>query len=261
MNAAAEVKSCSYDFTEQRGKRRSRYPAEPTSNCFPLLACHRIFRKLYNCAMSATNSYELLKDIEKKLKIEYKHRYDIEPYDYQRDKATRAKFALVYKGVFGFGSSTLIVGNELDLDDSVHGIEVIQEYLNSVPRFEGKLRREVRRTKLKEGWWTLLWVDYFTNIDGQEQKIKKLVLESKLSEKHKSEVEGMLLQRENRVLVGWIPPVSEGRAWALATVMSEEAIGETVYPRRMESSLEVGVSLNRAAFDDVERYYTWLNKQ
>ncbi len=197
--------------------------------------------------MSVTNSYELLKEIEKKLKIEYKHRYDIEPYDYQRDEARRAKFALVYKGTFGIGGKTLIVANELDLDDSVHGIEVTQEYLNDVPRFEGKLQRETQRTKLREGWWTLLWVDYFTNIDGQEPEIKKLISESELSEKDKKELEGMLLQKENKEIVGWIPPISEARAWALAIAIAESALGinDVIFPQRMDNYIKTNVSLSR----------------
>lgn len=193
--------------------------------------------------MNATNSYELLKDIEKKLGIKYEHRYDVEPYSYQRDKSYRAKFALVYKGTFGFGNKTLLVSNELDLEDSVHGIDGIQEYLSDVPRYNGKLLVETRRTKLGEGWWTLYWVDYFTNVDGQEDAIKKTVAESKLSPKDKEELEKMLLQKENKEIVGWIPPVSESKAWAFATALAEEALGmnDAVFPKRMDEYLRANV--------------------
>lgn len=167
--------------------------------------------------------FDVLKDIEKKLGLEYKHKYIIEPYD---NKTSKTNFVLIYKGTFWSGTQAFLVSNYLDeLDDNAQGIEVAMEYLNYIPKYKGKLKVELQKRKLSDHYWTLLWVDYWTNIDGQESKIHDMITASDLSSKDKSELYQMLTKKEHRVFAGYIPGDRQ-RAQSIADDISAGAFGE-----------------------------------
>lgn len=184
--------------------------------------------------MEITDWYELLELIEKQLNIEYKHKYVIEPFD---KKITTTNFVLIHKGILGFGASTLLVSNSLDdFNDDVHGLETAMEYLNYVPKYKDKLKIELQKRKLHDYYWTLFWVDYFTNINGQESKIKKIVSSSTLPDDKKNMLERMLLQKEHKVFVGYIPGDKQ-KAQIVANAISEGAFGEV--PQHEVAKLKV----------------------
>lgn len=149
------------------------------------------------------STYEVLKDIEAKLGLEYKHKYMIEPFD---RKSSTARFVLIYKPNFLSNGKALLASNSLDeSNENVQGIEVTMEYLNDLPKYKGKLKVHLQKWRLLSDYWTLYWVDYWTNIEGQESKIKELINQSELSKEDKSELYHMMTGGEHRVLAGYIP--------------------------------------------------------
>lgn len=183
------------------------------------------------------HKFDVLKDIEKKLGLEYKHKYVVEPYD-KKDSTT--KFILIYKGVMGFGARALLASN--DLDDGVHSLETAKEYLESLPKYKGKLKILVQKRKLDDYYWRLLWVDYWTNIDGNESKIREMINDSDLPKEDKEELLKMILQKENKELAGYIPGgnlsvLSEISAGAFRELSQEEIDSLNAYIEQVAKKL------------------------
>ena len=179
--------------------------------------------------------YDVLDVIEKKLGIDYKHKYVVEPYDYQ---ASKTNFILIYKGTFWSGAKALLVSNYLDdQNDDTQRIETVMEYLNYVPKYKGKLKIEIQKRKLSDHYWTLSWVDYWTNIEGNESKIKDMINMSKLSNRDKTELYQMLMQKERKVFAGYIPG-DNTRVHAILDDISKGAFGE-VPPEEVEKLKEL----------------------